>query len=97
MENEKSWEKTHRENSCWLKSGLLQWGDQQILSPENNYENGREIFFERFQVLEIDQKSLRNWEAFIYPWKTSEIWLEQWASVAFLPGAAHIPIAWAWQ
>ena len=44
MENEKSWEKTHRENSCQLKGGLVQW-DQQIFSSENNYENGREIFF----------------------------------------------------
>ena len=58
MENEKSWEKTHRENSCQLKGGLVQW-DQQIFSSENNYENGREIFLKDFGFWKLTKS---HWE-----------------------------------
>ena len=96
METEKSWEKTHREKSCQLESGLVQWGNEQIFSLENNYETEGKYFLKDLGFWKLTKS---NWEIekhlFIHE-KTSEIWLEQWEPVALLPGAAHIPRAWSW-
>ena len=59
METEKSWEKTHREKSCQLESGLVQWGNEQIFSLENNYETEGKYFLKDLGFWKLTKS---NWE-----------------------------------